>query len=381
MTLDVALPLAAPTTSAAPPAPRLGIVRQPLRYADLQTYDAIIDTRSPAEFALDHVPGAISCPVLDNDERVIVGTLYKQTSRFDAKKVGAALVAKNIARHIETQFHDKPKSWRPLIYCWRGGARSGAMTHILRQIGWDAGQLEGGYKQWRAMLVRDLATLAGQFQFIVICGKTGSGKSRLLEALTSCNGANTAQVLDLELLAAHKGSVLGDLPDQPQPSQKMFESQIWAALASFDSARPVFVEAESKKVGKLQVPDALIQAMWQGKCIILESDDKLRVPLLREEYAHLIANPQLLNFKLDCLRDLHANEKIAAWHDAVSAQNWDDLVHDLLITHYDPAYTKSMFRNYQNLANATKISLASIDTAGFNLAAAAALRVAARVTT
>ena len=110
----------------------------------LAGFDAIIDVRSPAEYAEDHVPGAISAPVLDNEERARVGTLYKQVSPFDAKKLGAALVAKNIAHHIQDKFSAMPRPWRPLVYCWRGGKRSGAMAHILREIGWDAWSIEGG---------------------------------------------------------------------------------------------------------------------------------------------------------------------------------------------------------------------------------------------
>ncbi len=346
--------------------PRLGVVKQPLSFAELAGYDAIIDTRSPAEFALDHIPGAISYPVLDNDERMTIGTLYKQTSSFDAKKAGAVLVARNIAHYLETQFHDKPKNWRPLVYCWRGGTRSAAMTHVLRQVGWNAMQLEGGYKQWRAMLVHDLDNLAQSFRFTAICGRTGSGKSRLLDALHAAG----AQVLDLEALAAHKGSVLGDLPDRPQPSQKRFESTIWATLSQFDAGRPVFVEAESKKIGGLRVPQALIEQMWAGECIELSTPDQLRIPLLRDEYAHLIANPTLLSNKLDFLKALHSNERIASWHTLVNSAEWDLLVHDLLVAHYDPAYDKSMFRHYRNIGRSHVIVLQGIDTGAFSDAAA-----------
>ncbi len=357
-----------------PPPIRSGMVRQPLSFADLAGYDCIIDTRSPAEYALDHIPGAISCPVLGDDERAQVGTLYKQTSRFDAKKLGATLVARNIAIHIETLFQNKPIKWRPLIYCWRGGARSAAMTHVFRQIGWDATQLEGGYKQWRASLVVDLDRLAASIHYIAVCGRTGSGKSRLLDVLC----AKGAQVLDLERLAAHKGSVLGDLPDQPQPSQKRFESMIWATLSKFDSSQPVFVEAESKKIGVLRVPQALMTKMWFGACVDLATADPLRIPLLREEYAHLIANPALLSAKLDCLQDLHPKEKIASWHAMVQQGRWDDLVHDLLLAHYDPAYDKSMFRHYVNIGRAERIELDRIDPAGFAHAADAAIHYASK---
>jgi tRNA 2-selenouridine synthase len=226
----------------------------------LAEFDAIIDVRSPAEYTEDHIPGAISAPVLDDEERARVGTIYKQASPFDAKKIGAALVSKNIARHIEERFAAMPRDWKPLVYCWRGGKRSGAMAHVLREIGWDAWSIEGGYKSWRRFVIDDLATLPGQFKYRVIHGTTGSGKSRLLRALKDIG----AQVLDLEDLAAHRGSVLGTLPDRPQPAQKMFETLVWDALRKFDPAGPVFVEGESKKIGQLQVPEALMHAIAQA---------------------------------------------------------------------------------------------------------------------
>lgn len=162
----------------------------------LGEFDAIIDVRSEGEFALDHIPGAINCPVLDNEERIRVGTMYVQVNSFEAKKVGAALVSRNIARHIETLWIDKPRDWKPLIYCWRGGNRSGAMAHVLAKIGWPAIQLDGGYKAYRTH-VSEALTTPPKLSYKVICGTTGSGKSRLLEVL----GAIGAQVLDLEQLA------------------------------------------------------------------------------------------------------------------------------------------------------------------------------------
>jgi len=342
-----------------------GAVRLPLSLVDLQGYSSIIDARSPAEWLLDRLPGALSYPVLDDAERIRVGTLFKQTSSFDAKKVGGALVARNIARHLENAFADKPKHWRPLVYCWRGGSRSAAFTHILRQIGWDAMQLEGGYKRWRAQVVRDLDQLPLPLAFVAVCGRTGSGKSRLLDALS----ARGAQVLDLEGLAAHKGSVLGDLPDRPQPSQKMFESSIWAKLSGFAPDRPVFVEAESKKIGVLRVPDALLAQMWQGECIDLLTPRALRVPLLTAEYVHLINDPALLSFKINCLRALHSTERIDGWHQLVADQAWDSLVGELLDAHYDPAYDRSMFRNYLKIGVATRVGLAGVTAADFDAAA------------
>ena len=209
----------------------------------LGDYSHVIDARSEDEYAEDHLPGAVNWPSLNDEERKIVGTRYKQISQFEAKKIGAALVAKNIAAHIQREVLDKPRDWQPLVYCWRGGKRSGSLALILDQIGFRVKLVDGGYKAFRAALVADLPQLAARHDYRVVCGTTGSGKTRLLQALQ----AQGAQVLDLEALANHRSSVLGLIPGVAQPSQKAFDSLIWAALRSFDPARPVYIESESKK--------------------------------------------------------------------------------------------------------------------------------------
>jgi tRNA 2-selenouridine synthase len=325
-------------------------------------FDAIIDARTPSEFALDHIPGAISAPVLDDAERAEVGTLYKQVSPFDAKKLGAALLAKNVARHVESLFRDHDKNWRPLVYCWRGGKRSGAMAHILREIGWNAETLEGGYKAYRRWVVQQLEILPERFNFHVIHGPTGSGKSRLLGALRRSG----AQVLDLEDLAAHRGSVLGDLPDRPQPSQKMFESRLLHELSSFHPEKHVFVEGESKKIGELQVPEALMSRMRASPCVVLEASLETRVDLLLQEYRHFLADRASLDKQLDCLVALHGRERIAQWK---SMSDWRELVARLLVEHYDPAYRHSSQRNFVRLGDAQQVRIAAADDAAFTLAA------------
>ena len=330
----------------------------------LDQFDCIIDARSESEFALDHIPGAINCPVLNDEERIRVGTMYKQVNAFEAKKVGAALVAKNIARHIETLWIDKPRDWKPLVYCWRGGNRSGSLAHILAKIGWPAIQLDGGYKAYRAHVSADLAELPPH-QFKVICGTTGSGKSRLLEVLDSIG----AQVLDLEKLAAHRGSVLGNLPSQPQPSQKIFETRVWTAIRSFDPALPVFVESESKKVGNLRVPDAVMEKMRQSPCIALTLSRPNRVRLLMEDYHHFAVNPETLNTQLDCLAKLHGREKIDAWHALANGGQMPVLVDQLLVEHYDPAYVRSIDRNFVQVNQAEVLELGDIGVNDFMAAA------------
>jgi len=330
----------------------------------LDEFDAVIDVRSPLEFAIDHLPGAINCPVLDDEERIKIGTLYKQVNTFEAKKVGAALVAKNIGHHIETRWLDKPRDWHPLIYCWRGGNRSGAMAHILAKVGWPAIQLEGGYKAYRNYINHALEQPPA-VPFIVICGTTGSGKSRLLEVLYSIG----AQVLDLEQLAAHRGSVLGNLPSQPQPSQKAFESAIWQRLRHFDASRPVFVESESKKVGNLRVPETVIARMRASPCISLTLSRVNRVRLLMEDYAHFTHNPTILNTQLDCLLSLHGRDKIGRWHGMANAGQMPELVDELLLEHYDPAYLRSISRNFTQFAQADVLALEDIAPAAFLRAA------------
>ena len=318
------------------------------RVREIDLFDEVIDVRSPSEFAEDHVPGAGSFPVLDDEERARIGLLYKQVSPFESKKLGAALVSRNIARHLEASFVRRDKNWRPLVYCWRGGKRSGAMTHVLREIGWQAAQLDGGYKSYRREVVAQLAVLPREFRYLVLCGETGSAKSRLLEALAAAG----AQVLDLERLAAHRGSVLGNLPDAPQPSQKAFETRVWDGLRKLDPHRPVFVEAESKKIGQLQVPDALLDTMRAAECVRVEAPVAARVRFLIEEYRHFLADPAALKAQLDCLVALHGREVIARWQAAADRGEWEALVADLLENHYDPAYRKSTHRNYARLAAA-----------------------------
>jgi tRNA 2-selenouridine synthase len=328
---------------------------------DRAQFDAILDVRSPDEFAEDHIPGALNVPVLDDAERAEVGTLHKQASAFDARRRGAALVARNIARHIDTFFADKPREWRPLVYCWRGGARSGAMTHVLSRIGWHARQLEGGYRAYRRAVVAALEELPMRFDFRVVCGTTGSGKSRLLGQLQRSG----AQVLDLEALAHHRGSVLGGLPTQPQPTQKMYETRIWWVLRSFEPVRPVYVESESRKVGNLRVPDALIGRMRAARCLRVELPLAERVRLLRDEYMHFEADPASLFEQLDCLVALHGRERVESWKELARRGDWDAMVERLLVDHYDPAYLRSIRRNFGQIDTAETVRPSSASESSY----------------
>ena len=340
------------------PVPKLSVA---MSASVLTQFDAVLDVRSPSEYAEDHVPGSLSCPVLDDSERARVGTLYKQVSSFEAKRTGAALIGRNIARHVESAFADKPGNWKPLVYCWRGGKRSAAMAHVLREIGWDAKTLEGGYKSYRRNVVEQLAELPPRFRFRVVHGVTGSGKSRFLRALKQAG----AQVLDLEELAAHRGSVLGNLPERPQPSQKMFESVLLRALSALDTGKPVYVEGESRKIGQLQVPAALIEAMRASECVVLEAGLETRVALLMDEYRHFFEDPAALGAQLDCLAELHGRERIEEWKRLAAHGEWRSLVARLLEEHYDPAYRRSAARNFAKLPQAAIVRVPAPDEAAF----------------
>ena len=337
----------------------------------LGEFDTIIDARSEDEHALDHVPGAVNWPSLNNAERITIGTLYKQVDAFEAKKRGAALAARNIAAHIEREVLDKPKGWKPLVYCWRGGNRSGALATILGAIGFQVTLIEGGYKAWRAALVSDMPAQAQRLRYRVICGPTGSGKTRLLHALAQ----QGAQVLDLEGLARHRSSVLGHIPGVEQPSQKRFDSLVWESLQAFDADQPVFVESESKKVGNLRVPDALIDAMRASPCIDLQLADEERVALLMEDYDFFVKDGEHFCQRLEALTELRGKAVVGDWTDKVRTGHTREVVLDLLITHYDPTYAASIERNFTQFGQATACRLTDRSTQSMTAAAQALTRV------
>ncbi|WP_217126335.1 tRNA 2-selenouridine(34) synthase MnmH [Hydrogenophilus thiooxidans] len=305
----------------------------------LDAFDTVIDARSPAEYAEDHVPGAINCPVLDDRERAIVGTIYKQRSPFEARRIGGAWVAKNIAHHIENQFQDKPRSWHPLVYCWRGGQRSGAFVTWLRLIGWDAAQLEGGYKAFRRQVLAQLNTLPARLRLFVLAGPTGCGKTKLLHTLAQLG----AQVLDLEGLARHRGSLLGRVPDgAPQPTQKAFETALWSALRRFDPTQPVFVEAENRRIGTCHLPEALWQQMRAAPRVTVDAALDTRLALVLTEYRFWRDHPETLKAQLLRLKGVVPNAVLAEWLRWVDAGNFAALYRDLMVRHYDPRYRKGL---------------------------------------
>jgi tRNA 2-selenouridine synthase len=344
----------------------LASIDAPAAAAALADFDTIIDARSPAEFALDHLPGAVNWPVLGDAERARVGTLYVQESALAARKVGAALVARNVAAHVEAFVGAFPREWRPLVYCWRGGQRSGSLAHVLGQIGFRVSQLGGGYKAFRNVVRDELQTLPGVLRFTVICGRTGSGKTRLLQRLQH----HGEQVLDLEALARHRGSILGGLPGLPQPSQKHFETQVWHTLHGFDPARPVFVESESARIGRLRVPEPVLERMrgTDSTRVLVNMSDDARTTLLLDEYAEHTADAESFCALLSALVDLQGHETVARWQAMARAAEWRALLAELMQSHYDPLYTRSLHRSYGALDSASAVDLGDGSTAALDAA-------------
>lgn len=325
----------------------------------LDAFDDIIDVRSPAEFLEDHIPGAINLPVLDDGQRHEVGVLYKRVSRHEAKKVGAAMVSDNIAGHLRGALKNKEKAWSPLVYCWRGGERSAAMVHVLRRVGWSVERLDGGYKEYRRRVRDTIERVAGALNFRVLCGRTGVGKSRLLEKLEALG----AQVVNLEQLANHRGSVLGEPADGGQPSQKWFDSLLCRALRGMAPEREVYIEAESRRIGGVQLPPGFVEAMRAAPCMLIEADLSARADFLVREYRHLTERPPLLKAALDKLTPFVGRETVDAWLAHCANGEPGVFVREVLEKHYDPIYLRSMRKNFARFDAATVWRLERLDAA------------------
>ncbi len=350
-------------------------MRPPSRIAaadiDDHVFDAVIDVRSPAEYALDHLPGAINLPVLDDAERAEVGTLYKRRSPFEARRRGAGLVAANIARHMAGPLAQQPPGFRALLYCWRGGDRSASFASVLASVGWRIAVLDGGYRDYRKRVVRGIDAFAERAAPLwIVAGFTGSGKTWLLERLAEAG----AQTVDLEALAAHRGSALGAEPGVEQPSQKGFESRLYAALEGLDPERPTFFESESSRVGRRQIPAELWAAMRAGRVAEVAVPRAQRARFLLSDYRHFVERPEELDARLEKVRPLQPPERFELWRRQRAAGDWAGFVESMLEHHYDPAYLRSREKTYA--APEWTIELDEVSEAELDRAAAALIDAA-----
>ena len=304
-------------------------------------FDTIIDVRSPLEFAEDHIVGAINCPVLSDLERQKVGTIYKKESSFKAKIIGSSLTAKNIAFHIENNFMEKKGAWQPLIYCWRGGQRSKAFSIVLSEVGWRTNQLKGGYKEYRNQVINFLDNIGPKLKITLISGKTGSAKTKILKSIENEGG----QILDLEGLANHKGSLLGKIPDLIQPSQKFFESLIFNKIQNLNLKDKIYIEAESSKIGNIHIPKSIWKKMIKSPRIEISANVELRAKFLVSDYDYMCNNPTLINPIIKGLKNRLSKELFDEWTNLIDRKKWFDLTKSFLENHYDPSYSSNTIKN------------------------------------
>ena len=306
-----------------------------------KTFDTIIDVRSPLEYEEDHIIGSINCPVLNDQERIIVGTIYKKESTFKAKIIGSSLTARNIAKHIEEKFINQQGSWQPLVYCWRGGQRSKAFSIILSEVGWRTCQLEGGYKKYRNEVINFLNRIGSKLKIILISGKTGSAKTKILQNIKLQGG----QILDLENLANHKGSLLGKIPGLKQPSQKLFESKLYHQIKQLDLRKNIYIEAESSKIGNIHIPKTIWAKMIISPRIEIEADLELRSSFLLKDYRYMCENPELIKPIIYGLKNRLSKKLINDWLELITKKLWLDLTKSFLENHYDPSYSSNTIKN------------------------------------
>ena len=304
-------------------------------------FDTIIDVRSPLEFAEDHIVGAINCPVLSDLERQKVGTIYKKESSFKAKIIGSSLTAKNIAFHIENNFMEKKGSWQPLIYCWRGGQRSKAFSIVLSEVGWRTNQLKGGYKEYRNQVINFLDNIGPKLKITLISGKTGSAKTKILKSIENEGG----QILDLEGLANHKGSLLGKIPDLIQPSQKFFESLIFNKIQNLNLKDKIYIEAESSKIGNIHIPKSIWKKMINSPRIEISANVELRAKFLVSDYDYMCNDPTLINPIIKGLKNRLSTKLFDEWTNLIDRKKWFDLTKSFLENHYDPSYSSNTIKN------------------------------------
>lgn len=308
----------------------------------------ILDVRSPGEYEQGHIPSAVSFPLFDNDERAKVGTCYQQRGRDEAIELGLELVGPKLVQFVR-EANALTGARHVRVHCWRGGMRSGSMAWLLETAGFSVVTLAGGYKAFRRW-VRD--TLAIPKPIISLGGMTGTGKTAVLQALAR----QGQQILDLEALANHRGSSYGNLGLPPQPSTEHFENLIALEWVRLVAHRPVWIEAESRRVGTCRVPDELFQPMMQAPVMQIERSRAERIANLLEDYGDadrqgLIEATERIRKRLGGLRTQEAIEQIRAGELAIAA--------NIILDYYDKTYSYDLHKKRQ-------VPIHTIDVSGLS---------------
>lgn len=327
-----------------------------LEVQEFSDYDLIIDARSPREFGVDHLPAAKNLPVVNDDEFAQVGTIHRDNSHL-AYVVGVTHSLRNMAAWIEDIAQTCGPKSKILVYCFRGGKRSKLWSDTLRTIGYRVDVLPGGWKAYRRWVMDALVWAPRNFKFVVLTGPTGTGKTRLLHALKNTG----EQVLDLEGLAQHRGSLIGAVPGVSQPSQKLFDSTLLNQLRHFDPNRPVWVEGESRKIGNIQIPLSLLNVMRMSPVVRVDAPMAERVRLWREDFGHFESDPLGLVAKLEHLKPLLGSKVMERWQALATQDKTVELFEDLMVAHYDPAYARSTPKNFIEFERAIRVFLESLE--------------------
>jgi tRNA 2-selenouridine synthase len=329
-----------------------------LEIREFSSYALIIDARSPREFAVDHLPHAVNLPVVDDEQYADVGRLHR-TDTHAAYVLGVTESLRNMANSIGYVAQRCNRSDPILVYCFRGGKRSKLWSDTLRTIGYKVDVLRGGWKAYRRWVLSALEVMPRALEFKVVAGPTGSGKTRLLQALQR----QGAQVLDLEAMACHRGSLLGALPGKSQPTQKSFDSELMGRLREMDPQFPVYVESESKKIGNLTLPGSLMDAMARADMIRITAPLGERVKVWEEDFRHFVEDPSLLLARVAFLEPLLGKELLARWAEQARSGRVSVVFEELMTRHYDPAYVKSNARLFSGRAALPVIELESVSDA------------------
>ncbi len=298
----------------------------------------IIDVRTPAEFAETTIPGAVNVPIFSNDERIEVGTVFQQQGKRDARKLGVRLVAPNIPRLMDRVEELRVGHPGPVIvFCWRGGMRSLAMTSFMNLAGIPARQLLGGHKGFR----RKVLDYFEQQQWppvFVLRGLTGTGKTRVLQQLDEMG----YPVVDLEGLANHRGSAFGALGLEPQPSQKKFEALLWARLEELKESPYLVTEGESLHIGRIMVPKAFHQAMQTQTSLWMTASLDVRTQIILEDYPALDQLKEQFEKPINALKERLGGKVVTEFLNLLNSGQWDKLVRELMVRYYDPLYMHTL---------------------------------------
>src|SRR5210317_348207 len=298
----------------------------------------LIDARSPAEFAEATIPGAINIPILDDTERAEVGRLYKQIGKTEARRRGVALVSPKIPAMVEQTAGLQANTALPaVVFCWRGGMRSLALTQFLELAGVPARQLSRGHKGFRRHVLDFLEN--GQWgRLIVFRGLTGVGKTHYLHRLVEAG----FPIIDLEGLANHRGSAFGNLGLPPQPTQKMFEALIWDVLRKIPQEAFVLAEGESRHIGRVALPVQLFNSLQIETSIWLKADLSTRVRNILSDYPAIDSLKTDFTVPIKALKERLGNKTVSRYLELLDAGKWSELVRDLMENYYDPLYQHTL---------------------------------------